>query len=594
MPVPFQQIPANIRVPLFYAEVDPSHANTNEQTYRSLLIGQLLPSGTLASVANLTTNATTASGAAVLHFVAGPVGVVPGMVVTDTTAPTVIPANTTILSVDTTAHTATMSANATGAGVGGTDALVFTTPYTPNPILITSKTQCDGLCGIGSMLSNMVAVYRANDAFGEIRILPLPDDPAATAATGTITFGGTATAQGVLSLYIDGTLIPTVITTSMTPTQMATAVAANINLASDLEVTALASAAVITLTARNKGAVGNDIDFRLNYLGSMQGEVTPAGVTVVLSTLSGAVSGAATLTGGATNPSTALTTALNTLPEDNYDFIAQPYSDTTSLDAFKTFLNDITGRWAWSRMLYGHAMTAKRGTVGTLTTAGLLRNDQHHSIMGFYDSPTAPHEWAAAIAGAVATSTRATTGLGRPMQTVPLVGVKAPPRVSRFILTDRNTLLWSGISTFMVAQDGTVALENLITTYQLNAFGQPDNSYLEIETLYLLAYILRFLKTRVTTKFPRMKLASDGTRIPANSGIVTPSIIKADQIAAFFDLEALGVVQDDVDFVDEIIVERDLVNPNRVNILWPGTLCNQLRIFALLAQFRLIPDSLAA
>jgi phage tail sheath gpL-like len=592
MPVPFQQIPSNLRVPMFYAEVDPSRANTNEQTYRSLLVGQLLPTGSLNYTTSLATSATTATSSAVLHFASGPpAGIVPGMVVSDVTAPTGITAGTTVLSVDTTAHTVTMSANAAGPGVGSGDTIQFATPYTPTPKLITSKAQCDALCGVGSLMSNMVDAYRQNDTFGELRILALPDDSASTAASGTIAFAGQATAQGTLSLYVAGVLISTVITTTMTAAQIATAVAAAINLVSDLPVTATASSATVTVTARNKGAAGNDIDLRLNYRGVLGGEATPSGLTVTFSNLTGANSGAATLSGGATNPSTALTTALNTLPDDNYDFIGQPYSDTTSLDAFKTFLNDVSGRWAWSRQLYGHAVTALRNTVANLQTAGLARNDQHHSIMGCYDSPTTPARWAASLAGAVARSTRATTGIGRPLQTVPLIGVLAPPRAARFILTDRNTLLWSGISTFMVGQDGTVAIENLITTYQSNSFGQPDDSYLEIETMYLLSYILRFLKTRVTTKFPRMKLASDGTRVPANSGIVTPSDIKADQIAAFFDLEALGVVQDDSDFIDEIVVERDLTNPNRVNVLWPGTLINQLRIFALLAQFRLLPDS---
>lgn len=71
-----------------------------------------------------TTNATTASGNATLHFASTPAWIVAGMSVTDTTAPSVIPANTTVLSV--TGTTVVMSANATGGGVGGTDAIRFT------------------------------------------------------------------------------------------------------------------------------------------------------------------------------------------------------------------------------------------------------------------------------------------------------------------------------------------------------------------------------------------------------------------------------------------------------------------------------------
>ena len=43
-------------------------------------------------------------------------------------------------------------------------------------------------------------------------------------------------------------------------------------------------------------------------------------------------------------------------------------------------------------------------------------------------------------------------------------------------------------------------------------------------------------------------------------------------------------------FVDHLLVERDPNDPNRVNVLYPPDLINQLRIFAVLAQFRLQYD----
>lgn len=70
-----------------------------------------------------TTNGTTASGNPTLHFAATPAWIVAGMTITDITAPSVIPAGTTVLS--TAGTTVTMSANATGAGVGGTDVINF-------------------------------------------------------------------------------------------------------------------------------------------------------------------------------------------------------------------------------------------------------------------------------------------------------------------------------------------------------------------------------------------------------------------------------------------------------------------------------------
>jgi phage tail sheath gpL-like len=90
--------------------------------------------------------------------------------------------------------------------------------------------------------------------------------------------------------------------------------------------------------------------------------------------------------------------------------------------------------------------------------------------------------------------------------------VLAPDLQDRFELTERNNLLYSGISTYTVADDGTVNVENIITTYQKNSYGDEDDSYLQVETLFSLMFVTRYLRTAVTSKFGRMKLAADGTR----------------------------------------------------------------------------------
>ncbi|BCF88672.1 phage tail sheath subtilisin-like domain-containing protein [Paraburkholderia largidicola] len=497
MTVPFKNIPAGdqIRVPLFYAEVDNSQANSATQTQHALVIGQI-----------------TSAGAA-----------------------------------------------------------------TPNiPVISQGAADAKSAGGPGSMLALMTAAYRNSDSFGEVWYLPLADDPSAVAAAGSINFTAAATAAGVLFLYLAGQLVTQNVTSSLTAAQLATALTATVNANTDLPVTAAVDGTTtskVNFTAKNKGLAGNDIDIRVNYRGAANGEVTPTGLAFTITAM----------TGGSVNPS--LTTALANLADAPFDFIVMPYTDATSLDALKSFLNDTNGRWSWSKQIYGHFFAAYRGTVGALTTFGVTRNDQHGTVMGFNDSPTPAWLLAADYSGAVAAALRADPGL--PLQTVALSSFLPPPVASRFALTDRNTLLFDGISTFTVADDGTVAVENLITTYQKNPFGQPDNSYLQVETLFLLMYVLRRLKGVVTSKYGRKKLAANGTRFAPGANIVTPNTIRADQIAEYKAMEFEGYVQNSDAFAAGLIVEIDSQNPSRVNELWDGTLIGGLRIFALLAQFRL-------
>ena len=506
MAITFPNIPQNIRVPLFYADIDPSRANTGQINQRALIIGQMTASGT---------------------------------------------------------------------GVANT------------PVISQGAADAKKVGGQGSMLALMTQAYRQRDSFGEVWYLPLADDASSVAAAGSVAFTSAATATGVLSLYIaafaNSPVVSLVCTPTMTVAQLATALAAAINAQADLPVTAAVDATTtskVDITAKNKGLAGNDIDIRLNYRGAQNGETTPLGLGVTI----------VPMTGGATNPST-LTTALANLGDALFDFIAMPYTDATSLTTMKAFLSTVTGRWSWSQQLFGHAFTAYRGTLAGNQTFGATLNDEHLSVMGFNDSPSPSWIWAADVAAAMAVSVRADPA--QPVQTVTLASVLAPPIASRFQLTDRNTLLYTGISTFTVADDGTVALENVITTYQLNSFGQPDNSYLEVETMTTLTAVLRSLKTIVTTKYPRKKLAANGTRVAPGSNIVTPNIIRADLVADYQSMQDdKGWVQGAPVFAQGLVVEQNQSNPNRVDVLYPAVLIDQLRIFALLMQFmNIVPAS---
>ncbi|OJC06121.1 phage tail sheath subtilisin-like domain-containing protein [Yersinia ruckeri] len=444
----------------------------------------------------------------------------------------------------------------------------------PNlPVLVSSVATVAGLCGAGSMLQGQMAAYLANDIAGEIYILPLSDAEAMVAATGKITVTTPASATGAISLYIAGIRVQIAVVATDDVATIATALTTAINAATALPVIATAAAGVITLTAKNKGAHGNAIDVRLNYLGSAGGENTPDSLALTITPMSG----------GAGAPE--LDDALANLQDRTFDFIINPYTDTASLNKLKDFLSDSTGRWSYAEQLYGHSFAAQSGTYGQLTAAGELRNDQHASLLGVNGSPTPSYIWSAAYVGAIAQSLR--NDPGRPLQTLSIAGVLAPPLASRFTLTERNNLLHSGISTVTVADDGTVQVENIITTYQKNGFGAEDDSYLQIETLFLLMFVTRYMRTQVTSKFARMKLAADGTRFAPGSAIITPNVIRAELIAQYQSLEFSGYVQDAKGFAKGLIVEKSASNPNRVDVLWTGVLINQLRIFAVLNQFRL-------
>ncbi|GAB7527912.1 phage tail sheath subtilisin-like domain-containing protein [Pseudomonas sp. 3A(2025)] len=445
-------------------------------------------------------------------------------------------------------------------------------------IRITSAAQADSAFGAGSMLAGMVRAAMAIDTYTELQVLPVIDNPAGVAATGTLTFEGTATASGTVELMIAGRRVAVGVLSGDTPAAMAAAAVSAINATADMpvvatvdvpEVTAVntRSAGMLTLTSRHKGESGNSLDARVNYY---SGQILPAGVDVTASAFAG----------GAGNPD--LGSALAALGDEWFQTWAVAYSDAATLSTIKT---ELDSRFAWNREIEAHAFVAARGTPGSLGALGDSHNSSHLVIVMANDEPMPAYEKAAetmAIAALYAAIDPA-----RPIQNLPYAWCLAPAAAHRLTNQERNLLLFDGIATTKVSNDGRLLVERLITTYKTNSAGAPDISYLDSETLFTLMYIRHDWRDYILRKYPRHKLAADGTRYGIGQAVVTPVVMKAEAIAKFREWETLGLVENMPDFKANLIAERNASDPNRMDMLLPPDLVNQLRIVANKIQFRL-------
>lgn len=280
-----------------------------------------------------------------------------------------------------------------------------------------------------------------------------------------------------------------------------------------------------------------------------------------------------------------LTGAVAAMADEPFDYIGLPFNDTASVNTLVTEMNDTSGRWSYARQLYGHVYTAKIGTLSELVTAGDQFNQQHITLAGYEkETQTPADELAASRTARAAVFIR--NDPARPTQTGELVGMLPAPKGKRFTMTEQQTLLSHGVATAYV-ESGVLRIQRDVTTYRKNAYGVADNSYLDSETLHTSAYVLRKLKSVITSKYGRHKLASDGTRFGPGQAIVTPAVIKGELLATYRQLERAGIVENYELFKQYLVVERDASDPNRLNTLFPPDYVNQLRVFAVVNQFRL-------
>lgn len=430
---------------------------------------------------------------------------------------------------------------------------------------ILSPAQGEESFGRGSMLSAMLNALKSANNYTDCYALALDDDGAGVAATGTITFGGTATEARTLNIYIGGQRVRVAVASGDDPAAAATALAAAINAQTDMPVTATAALAVVTLTTRNAGEAGNSIDLRHSYY---MGENLPKGLTVVIAAMSG----------GSGNPDIA--TAIAAMGDEQYDTIIMPWNDASNLAALESELAD---RWGPMVQKEGMAFAAAGGTHAAISTLGDSRNSPHLCIVGSQKSPSLP--WViAAVTGAVDAYE---PDPARPRQTLVLKGILAPKEDDRYTMAERNLHLHDGISTLMVDAGGNVQIERLITSYQTNPFGVEDISYLDVTTLRTLAYLRYTVRARIALRFPRHKLADDNTNFGPGQAIITPSVIEAELIALFKEWELAGLAEGIEQFKRELLVQRNSADPNRVDAIIPPDVVNQFRVFAASVQYRL-------
>ena len=433
---------------------------------------------------------------------------------------------------------------------------------------IFNNTEGDRLFGVGSQLARMLKKLKAANAATEVFAVGAVDDGAGVAATKTITITGTATEDGVLNLLVAGQRMPVAVSDGDTETTVAAAVAAALSADAELPFTGGSVAGVATATARHAAAFTEDLDIRLNFFDR---ERTPAGITV-------AIADGVT---GATNPDAA--TVIAVIPEEFYTTLITGWNDAANMALLET---EALRRWGPLVQRDMHIIAGVSGDFSALTTYGASRNSQFSSAVGPGLTPNPDYE-VAAVLGAVE---EAEPDPARPRQTLRLPGLFAPSREDQFLQSERNLLLQQGIATLLFDQSGAVFIERLITTYQTNALGSDDPTFLDITTLRTLSALRFTLNARINLKYPRHKLASDGKPPPPpGQPIVTPNVIRGEIIALYTDWSDQGWVESSAlgQFMEELLVQRNGSDVNRVDALIPPDIINQFRVFAGQIQFLL-------
>ncbi|WP_142780711.1 phage tail protein [Agrobacterium sp. T29] len=357
---------------------------------------------------------------------------------------------------------------------------------------ITRADQAIALFGRGSIGAEQVAYFKKANRTAPLFVIGLVDDEDAVKATGTFTFAGSPSSSVVLRFKIGGRQVRMTALSGDAPAALATKLAAAINADLDMVATAAAVAAVVTVTARHGGEVGNEIDLRVDT----KVQPLPAGLTCAV----------VAMAGGSGNPD--VQPALDLLASTWATKITHPWSDATNMAKTAEWLRV---RYLATSKLDCHGFVFKRGTYGQLTTFGNLTNSPFLTAAGLNRSPTS--SWAMAASALGVASFYLTNDPARQLKSLVLPGVDAPDEADQFLesANEPDLLLRAGISTFDCLSDGSVTISRMITTYKKTTLDVDDRAWLDIMVPVTMSRIRYDWSVYINLMYPRSKLVDDDT-----------------------------------------------------------------------------------
>lgn len=419
------------------------------------------------------------------------------------------------------------------------------------PVLVTTESDAKTLFGVGSHAHLMVRSALIAYPDCKITVIPVADSGTGVAAAGSVVVSGTATAAGVCTVKIGAVSISVPVANADVALTTANAIRAAAAQLETLPVTLSGSTATITITAKNKGTVGNRI---------------PIICTFTSTGLSGVVTA---ITSGATDPDlSAAGGALAKAFNGSWDIYACPLIDATSLGLIKAHIdeksNAIEQRPAV--LVFGYNdVSASPSTSTVKTLCGTTLNHWRTSCAYIQNSASLDFEIGAAYAAVMAS----VTDPALPLNNEILVGIAAPQTSDVMNRQTIEDLLHYGVTPLTVVAGGYVSIVRAVTTYTQNASGIPDPNRLDVTTPRTLDYVRAACVQRISNSYPQAKKTDAVKRA-----------IRLDLLDVLIQCEKLELIEGVANYIDYLIVEDDLTDVTRVNARIPAPIVRGMHVLA--------------
>ena len=418
--------------------------------------------------------------------------------------------------------------------------------------------------------------------YEHIYAVAVEDPEAAVAANGTVTFTDVATSSGTWYIDVGGETYQVNVASGDTAKSQAAAFAAaitaDINAPVSAAVGGSGSEHIVTVTAKTKGVIGNDIGIRLNPQGISQSANNPSGTTITVP-----VGGYLTSGTGDIDVADVFTNTdgSDRLGDTWYTFITCPSTIADNLAIYKAKLN-ARFESAPNRML---ATVTAYGPKTTYAQYIEIPDDTNCKFIApVWDARVLlpNNEFGAAVIGYVVAS--ALQDPGRPFigieTTIPVL-----PDVSDLTYAQADALFRAGGGYCKVNASGNLCIGDLAVSYRLTAAGGATEEWYDLVSVtmrqqkaYAVEQLLR------GEPYVRGMLTSDDV-VTAKEYVIKPKKLIADLFALIDSWATEGWTKNPESVKDTVLAEINATNNSRLDAEFTDDEAKALRIIAVKAAF---------
>ena len=255
-------------------------------------------------------------------------------------------------------------------------------------------------------------------------------------------------------------------------------------------------------------------------------------------------------------------TALSKVFGGDYQVFAIASNTQVDLTTLRNHLDSISHPLEQRGAIAASAFT---GTVAAGTTLTAALNSGRISIAWHKNGTDAVHKITAAYAAVIAGE----EDPARPLNTLWLAGITSNAVVDRPGRIEQEVALANGLTPLEVGPGDKVQIVRAISTYTKSATGTTDISQLDITTIRTLDFVRKAVIDRINLRFPRDKKTK---RVKA--------ALRGEILDVLYKLEELEIVENVDLFKNQLLVEENLQDPNRFDVVIPVDIVNGLHVVA--------------